>query len=211
MARLHESEPVRFRRAVQELGTLLRTGRLRCKPSRTWVVESAGGPAAYLCAQDPEQSQGVRLVRIHELAGSRLAALSCLPQLFRSYGVDRMCLETTAADAEMQRLCREYGLEAVRHGFQGTVKIIDREGFFRALEGVDRRGQNGTDLRVEAGPVTVFRLAGEELRLSTDPELAVLAFGSVECRAPEPAPGALQKALARLFPLPLMHYGLDYI
>jgi len=156
-------------------------------------------------------SEGVRFVRIHELAGSRLAALSCLPQLFRSYGVDRMCLETTAADAEMQRLCREYGLEAVRHGFQGTVKIIDREGFFRALEGVNRRAQDGPELRVEPGPVTVFRLAGEELRLSTDPELAVLAFGSVECRAPEPAPGALQKALARLFPLPLMHYGLDYI
>jgi GNAT superfamily N-acetyltransferase len=211
MAGLHESEPVRFRRGANVLGRMLRTGRLRCKPSRTWVVESAGGPVAYLCAQEPEQSQGVRFVRIHELAGSRLPALSCLPQLFRSYGVDRMCLETTAADAEMERLCREYGLEAAPHGFQGTVKIIDREGFFHALEGVKGRAQDGPELCVEAGPPTVFRLAGEELRLSTDPELAALAFGSVECRAPKPAPGALQKALARLFPLPLMHYGLDYI
>ena len=211
MARLHESEPVRFRRGANELGRLLRTGRLRCKPSRTWVVESTGGPVAYLCAQEPEQSQGARFARIHELAGSRLAALSCLPQLFQACGVDRMCLETTAADAEMERLCQEYGLQAVPHGFQGTVKIIDREGFFRALEGVNRRGQDGPELGVEAGPPTVFRLAGEELRLSMDPELAVLAFGSVECRAPELSSGPLREALARLFPLPLMHYGLDYI
>ncbi len=211
MTRMHEAEPVRFRRGVQELGTLLRTGRLRCKPSRTWVVEAADSPTAYMCALEPEQSHGVRCVWIHELAGSRSAALSCLPQLFQEYGVDRIYIETTAADAEMVSLCRDYGLQSAPHSFQGTIKIIDREGFFGALQGANRRAQDGPELQVEAGPVTAFRLEGDTLSFSTDPELALLAFGSMECRVPEPAPGALQGALARLFPLPLMHYGLDYI
>jgi hypothetical protein len=124
-----------------------------------------------------------------------------------------MYLETTAADAEMERLCRAYGLAATPHGFQGTVRIIDRKGFFRALDAMasHRKARDYLGLQVTAGPITVFRLAEEELSLSTDQELAALAFGSVECRAPEPPSGPLQKALARLFPLPLMHYGLDYV
>jgi len=64
---------------------------------------------------------------------------------------------------------------------------------------------------VEIDGAVVFRLGAEQLSCPTPADLAALLFGSVERAGSAAGSGRLGALLARLFPLALPGYGLNYI
>jgi hypothetical protein len=94
------------------------------------------------------------------------------------------------------------------------VKIVDRPGFFSAIEGhIALRLERGerAALAIQSGSTVVFRYQGEEISISDDSDLAALVFGSATHAPSATAGPRLKKILARMFPMPLPGYGLNYI
>lgn len=214
MAALHQAEGVRYVRDRDEMRTLLSSEFLHGRPARSWVVRSGKRIVAYLCVQNPRSDMERPMACILEMAGSRTAALAAVRALFPAYRTDRIELRFLEGDLETCSLAEQYGIPSEPSGFSGTVKIIDRKGFFAALAGT-RRERLGAEtdgaLRISAGPAVRFRLHGEEFSLRKDEDVAALVFGSREWKAPRiPDPG-LRRTLGSLFPLPLVDYGLDYV
>ena len=214
MAALYDCEPVRFLRGPEEFRAFLRTCRIECRPARTWVVRAPDGLAAYLCAAEPRKDAPAHVLGIRELAGSRRAALAAIPRVLAAHGAEQALVDALAADTEMESLAAVFGLPVDPRGFQGTIRIIDGEGFTRAIEGLVRaraQAKPGPGLRISWDGDVVFRLGAEVFRAGGESELSVLAFGSLERQPPLPSPGPLREALTAVFPLPLVDYGLGYV
>lgn len=214
MTALHQAEAVRFIRDAAEMRTLLESRMLFCRPARTFVVRRGGSILAYICCQGPDDLTGEGVVRAREIAGSRPALLTAAPAILEAQGAQVLEIETPAADIELESLARAYKLTCKDTGFHGTVKIIDRKGFFRSVEGyaVKRLTSEERDaLQIECGPAVTFRCGSEQLSIHQDEDLSAMIFGSVERAVPAVGRGRLGNLLERLFLLPLPGYGLNYV
>jgi hypothetical protein len=214
MMALHQAEAVRFVRDAAEMRMLLESRMLFCRPARTFVVRRDGSVLAYICCQGPDDLSGVGVVRAREIAGSRPALLASAPAILKAQGAQVLEIEIPAADIELENLARAHKLPCRNVGFHGTVKIIDRKGFFRSLEGhIAKRltPEEREALRIECGPAVTFRCGSEQVSIRQDEELAAMVFGSVERVGPAVGRGRLGSLLGRLFPLPLPGYGLNYV
>jgi predicted N-acetyltransferase YhbS len=214
MVMLQQAEPVRFIRAAEEMRTLLETRALYCKPARTWVVKAGDCVLSYACVQDPVDESGRKVLKIREIAGSRFALLAAVPKLFDRYGTDRIDVDILGMDGEMRSMASTFKLPVEPHGFHGTVKVIDTRGLFAAIDGFihDRLEAEEKDkLSVGHDGGVLFRFEKESFRLSTGPDISAFLFGSVERKPLIPESPALNKILGKLFPLPLVDYGLNYI
>jgi len=203
---LHHAEAVRHVRDPRAMALSLRTGLLFCKPGRTWVVSIGGETRAYLCVTEAG--------RVVETAGSRVAILGALPALFETTGAESLTIDTYAGDTEWESAAAAFRLPMTDAGFHGTVKIIDRAGFFRAIEPwiVERLGDSEREsFSVECSGAVTFRCRRESITIDDDGDLAALVFGSIERPAPPRGKGELAIILRRLFPMPLPCYGLDYV
>ena len=159
------------------------------------------------------EQDGGKVMRVREIAGSRRVALSALPAILESAGADQAAIKGLASDQELMALVKELGLRTEPHGFDGTVKIIDRPGFFAAFKARMSQKlspQEARSLTIEAGPPTVLRVGSDTLTVDADEDLAALVFGSIERSAPR-ASGGLGAVLSKVFPIPLPGYGLDYV
>lgn len=179
---LYSREAVRFVRAHGQMAVLLRARAMFCCPARTWVVEKEARAAAYLCVCGPDDSTGPGVVLSRELAGSRETVLDAASAVLEAEGAQRLDIEVPASD-ELVRLAAARGLAARAIGRHGTLKIIDRDAFLRAI---------------------APRLQRWPHPLPDGPEdLAALVFGSAERPASGESGGP--------FPIPLPGYGLNYI
>jgi len=181
---LHANERVRFVRPPGEMAVLLRARAMFCRPARTWVIEQSGAVQAYTCVSGPDDRTGPGVVLSREVAGSRQAIVAAAPEVLRAEGAQRLDIEVPASD-ELARLATARGLASRASGRHGTLKVIDRPTFLRAI---------GARVRTWARPLP----QGPE-------ELAALVFGSAD------RPVAARAQAAAPFPLPLPGYGLNYI
>jgi hypothetical protein len=185
---------------------LLRVGLLFCRPGRTWVVSMGGEVQGYFCAMETG--------RVVESAGSRLALLAALPALLDATGAEALTIDTCAGDTGWEAAAAACHLAMTDAGFHGTVKIIDRAGFFRQIEPwmserLSRSERNGLAIQAD-GPLSLH-YRRESLTIDDDGDLAALVFGSVERPVSTRGRGELAAILRRLFPLPLPCYGLSYV
>lgn len=214
MAALYQAEPVRFERDAEEMRTLLEARSLYARTARVWVCQVGEKLAAYACTTGPDTGSEEHVLKILEIAGSRHALLASLPALLAASHAESAEIETAASDLEMEILANAWDLPSVDRGFHGTVKIVDRPRFFSAIEGHIALRLNRAEraaLVIDCGSTVVFRYQGEEISITDDSDLAALVFGSIAHASPTPGGRRLMKILARLFPMPLPGYGLNYI
>jgi predicted N-acetyltransferase YhbS len=214
MIALYQAEPVRFERGAEEMRILLEARSLHARPARTWVCRLGQKLAAYACTTGPEQGSGEGALKALEIAGSRHALLAALPAILAASRAPGAEIETTAFDLEMETLVNALGLPSVLRGFHGTVKIVDRPRFFEAIEGhisLRLTREERAALTIDCGSTVAFRYEGAELSITADADLAALVFGSVDHAPPGAKDVRLGDVLARVFPLPLPGYGLNYI
>jgi GNAT superfamily N-acetyltransferase len=213
LSSLQRSERIRWMRSDRETRIFLETGRVHAWPAQVWVVHAGGKPVAWLAASEPDGSEGERILRVREIAGSRLAVLAALPAVLRATKLPVARVDAQASDVELEMLASAFGLRSEAHGFSGTVRILDPDGLLRSLEGwfAERLERSEREsLSIEPGDRTTFRSCGQSFVVETLEDLAALVFGSVERTPPRPPAGPLADLLARIFPVPLPCYGLNY-
>ena len=182
---LHEKEPVRFVRSRADMDRLVGARATFCRPVRTWIAETRGRPAAYLCVSGPDDRTGPGVTLVREIAGDRTVVLAAAAAIQEAESAERMQIEVPASDA-LASLAARKGHSCRPAGMHGTLKVIDITAFRAAL----------APLFPEDAPV-----------LPEDPaDLAAAVFGSVERSAAVP-----DGARAGSLPLPLPGYGLSYI
>jgi GNAT superfamily N-acetyltransferase len=212
---LQKREPVRFERSPDQFRAFLGTGNLMDRAGRTWVVESGSGIAAYLSVQDARDEPEGRVIAIQEIGGSRLAILAAVPRLLEQYDAVRVDVRCLRADLEMTTLAAQLGLAVAPSGFRGTARVIDPAAAGSILTGLTRSvlpGRQAASLSFAADAAGLaIRLAGKEHRVEGFEDLTTLLFGSSERPSPLPADGPVRDLLARILPIPLVDYGLNYI
>jgi predicted N-acetyltransferase YhbS len=215
LAALQKGEAIRFERTPDRFRALLMSGWLADHPGRTWVVETGSGIAAYLSAQEAVDAPEGRVISVQEIGGSRLAILAAVPCLLKRYDAARADIRYLAADLEMKLLAAHLGLDTTPSGFDGTVRVIDPAAAGSILTGLARsilpsREAAALSFAADATGLAI-RLAGEEHRVQGFEDLTALLFGSSERPDPLPPGGPIRDLLARILPIPLVNYGLNYI
>jgi GNAT superfamily N-acetyltransferase len=191
---LHLRERVRFVRAPGEMLSLLRTRALHARPARTWVVRVGERTAGYLCVSGPDEKTGPGVLVAREIAGSRHAILAGAQAIMDECHAECLDIEVTASDSEIVFLAGAFGCESRSEGMHGTLKIIDTEKFFKALE---------SRFQERLSPEDRTLLSSHDVTATPTEDLAALVFGSIERKPPMVIPS--------VFPLPLPAYGLNYI
>ncbi|MFW6189084.1 MAG: GNAT family N-acetyltransferase [Planctomycetota bacterium] len=216
---LHVGEPTRFERPPEDFLTLLRKGCIMDRRAETRLVRPrTGEPVAYLSYIVPgEGDLGEDEIRIEEMAGSRRAVAEALPAVFEEYDLQTAHAKFLRSDTEARALAGSLGWRTQPAGFHGTVGIICPALFWRNARPL---------LRERIGPQRFGRLSftadGDGTRIafgdeSTDrldmSELTRLVFLPADRRdeLDLPRDTELGRLLDRLFPLPLVAYGLNYV
>jgi GNAT superfamily N-acetyltransferase len=217
---LHSAEPVRFVRPPEDFRALLDGGCTLNGQADTWLVEtSTNRPAAYVLCRSPG-SRGVKEgeLWIDELAGSRLAVARALPALLNEYEANEAHIEGLAADLELIEVARARDWQVESRGFHGTVGIIDPRRFWNGIQPLigERLGKRARDLHLSADDGRVnLSFGNERIVLPEMADFTRLVFLPSEQRDPlqvdltdDARPRGI---LDRLFPLPLVSYGLNYV
>ena len=154
---------------------------------------------------------------IDELAGSRAAIAQALPALFKEYDIRRVTINHLGGDAEMAALARHHRWPTETGEFGGTVGIVEPERFWAACEPLfrERLGKGFKCLSFHADDRITIACGEEKLELDGMEELTGLVFlpphRRDELKTGLPEDSHLRGVLDRLFPLPLVSYGLNYV
>jgi len=223
---LHQMEPVRYewppdvtRLVISES---LATGcsafvALADEQPVGWVIIRHFGPMAHY---------GEGVGRLIDYVGVREAVWSAVAAGVEAIGLQELQFSIPFHDAASLLLLKSRGLEGKPGGIGGTYKIVDLAGLVDALGPYlyERLTLDElADLTIETAGVVAdaqfisdkvrFAFADEELVVE-DPLLAAqVIFSPAEDWIEEvgPVPAGLANVLARIFPVPLPPYGINYI
>ncbi len=220
LVRIHAAEPVRFARGPDDFLKLLRCGHVVDAAGRTMVVCGADGePVAYFAYQRPGAGDADdQRPYVREFGGPRCAVTAAFRALFAGLGARDAKVDYLAGDEEMNALAAQFGWPSAPRGFHGTVGIIDAQALwdasaplFRELLGIEKFSR----LEFDAEGGGRLSYGKEELRLGGMGQLTRLVFLPSHRRQElelDLGPGSeLARVLERLFPLPLVDYGLNFI
>jgi hypothetical protein len=222
LVRLHSAEPVRFVRTPEDFVAFLGCGQVVNRVGATRVVCRKGSdePVGYvsyrLSGFRPQDREG-KAVTVAEMAGARWAIVRVLAALLEEHGVERATVHCLDSDGEFAEMARALAWPTEPRGFPGTVGIIDPERFWDACAPMFRQklGREFDALEFEAGPPARVACGPEKLVLKDMSALTNLAFlprrrrGELDLGLTDES--ELAGALGKLFPLPLVDYGLNYV
>jgi predicted N-acetyltransferase YhbS len=213
---LHQAEPVRFLRPAADWRRLLGADVLMNAPAELLTVRQDSHLVAYLGVQTPRASAtGERVVRVQEMAGSRRAVLAAMAAVLERHAAARLVLTAPESDVELAVLARQHGWNRATVSFPGTLGVIDPPVVLNAVQPLwIERDDLARELSINATAESVrFELGPQSYEVAAPGPIAALLFGgdTEEARALPPCEGALGALLARLFPLPLLWYGYNYV
>jgi hypothetical protein len=214
VVRLHQQEPVRFLRPLDDWHKLLAAGVLMNHPADLLVLREGGRIAAYAGIQRPEgPASAEKPVRIQEIAGSRSALARAMPGIAARYGAPAVELVTSGSDDAWSALAAELGWSGEPTPFPGTLGIIDVPRFLTVIQPLIAE-RSGDELRLDPeGEGVRLSAAGESAVLGNPSLVTALVFGGEtgEAHTAPKLPTTLAEAVARVFPLPLLWYGYNYV
>jgi predicted N-acetyltransferase YhbS len=215
VAALHQREPIRFLRPAADWRKLLNAGLLMNRPSQLWLVRQEGHLAAYIgvLTPPPASSASRPAVRIHEFGGSKTALAAALPVLLDRWGLTEAILVTQAGDIEFSSVAGRHGWRPQTIPFPGTLGVIDASTLISSV-GPVLAERAPAEYEIEAaGDAMTLSADGERYRIEGAGSLAALLFGgdTDEARAIPPADGRVRQLLERLFPIPLLWQGYNYV
>ncbi|MBI3947203.1 MAG: GNAT family N-acetyltransferase [Armatimonadetes bacterium] len=218
LLRLYQSRPVRFERPLEDWERLLGARMLMDRPSECLGVWEGNALVAYAGVQVPNARGRPSLPRVLEHAGSESALFETLAAIADRYGSERIEVVVMPATHDPGRLLATVGSEEQETAFRGTVGIINPARFLDAFRPyLQERLGRADAARLEIEPLESggarFRAAGERYNLDTMGRLTALVFGGSTPEArdvPAPSPG-IAPFIERMFPVPLLWYGYNYV
>jgi GNAT superfamily N-acetyltransferase len=223
---LHQLEPVRYQWPAEDVAVLVRENlatscsafvALDGKELMAWVLIRHFGPMAHY---------GEGVGRLIDYTGVREAVWSAVVEGMKTIGLKELQFSVPFHDLTSLQLLKGQGLQGQSGGIGGTYKIVDLVGLVDALTPylLERLSvEEWTDFTIEtAGVVEDAQFISDKIRFAFgDEELVVddplvatqVIFSPREdwVEAVGPVPEALAQVLARVFPVPLPPYGINYI
>jgi len=219
---LSVAEPARFVRTPDEFLHLLQRNRLCTAPGESRLVWPKGGdrPVAFVACQiggAPWEHKAENAITVLEMGGSRRAIMQAMAALLAERGLDDMTLRYADRDVEVSQMAAGFGWPSEPTGFRGTVGIIDPGRFWQACAPLFREKLGGEAfgrVRFSVDGDVRIRYGDEELVLADMSLFTDMVFchprhrDRLELGLAEGSD--LRQMLDRLFPLPLVNYGLNY-
>ena len=214
VVRLHQSEPVRFLRSLDDWQRLLSAGMLMNHTADLLLIREQGVAVAYVGIQRPELPHAPsKPVLIKEFAGCRATLARALPGIATRYTAPAVELIASAADAGWNGAATGHGWPGDPLPFPGTLGIIDVPRFLAAAAPLLEE-RVGSSLRLTAvGDVVRLEAAGESVPLQNASQFTALMFGgdTEEARVLPWLSPAVQRVVDAALPLPLLWYGYNYV
>lgn len=217
--RLHQSEPVRFHRPLEDFDKFTAEGavhRYLRRERRFYSLWEDERIAAYLVVLVEEKEQE-RVARVSEYAGSRAVLSGSLKALLAELKVKRLSLSVPSHDEELSARLKRAGLTPSLRSAGGTISIIHFARLCDRLRPLfeERVGKLVADRLSFEAQDGAYRIAfGEEEWILNDVhDVARLIFGSPPgSESPSPTiPESFGEVMDAIFPIPRPEYGLSYI
>ncbi len=212
IAALRETQPTRYQLPLEDIKALFDCKWIMDKPSDWWMIEYEGEPVGFAVVH----FSGSELT-IMDWAG-RVESLEASSLLFGQYDVETISF-TAVSESILPLSWKPFIKERCCFGYDdGTVLVINAKRFLdRAqsffIERVDE--QAISQLKIEAAEQSAaFTFEGETLKFENGGELAHLFFGHPTediLIKKQPSDTPLTQLLRRLFPVPLVWYGIGYV
>lgn len=208
---LHEAEPVRFEWSEPWQRVVL-PALMESRVGTGLLVRQGGRAVAAACVLHPVTSSGSPTLL--DWFGDRRAAVMAAGRLMTDMKAERMRSAVVEQDAAMVEALTAAGFAFKRFSPPPwTLKVLDFPALLAALAPhVSARLGQGDRLEATAGGFQAG--AGGEVYTTPDEPTAVkLLFASPQDRedALGSTPPAVRGLLSRIFPVPLRHYGVNYL
>jgi GNAT superfamily N-acetyltransferase len=220
LVELYQREPIRFRRSYDEFKLLV-------DRIFTVSVEAKGYASIYLSYKMGRVISYVVLLRwpgsslatVIEYAGSRTGILSMLYDTARMHGVDRIRLQIPYGEWDLVASLESYGLKPEASYAPASFAILNPPVFIEKIKPyIEERIGVGLDFKVSPrdGYIELYA-SGESMKLKDSRMLTALVFGRPSIiRNLDDDDIAIDmdripRIFRRVFPLPSIRYGLNYI
>ncbi|MCD6509860.1 MAG: GNAT family N-acetyltransferase [Thermoprotei archaeon] len=221
--RVYQREGVRYIRPFAHFKALLRgsawRSRGRANVRLSFLIYDEGEVVGYVVVHKVQEGTEAQVV---EYAGERRSVLYALKSITEAHGLSAIDLKIPAWDVEMLRAFRRCGLLIPTRTTRiaGTVRLLNIDETMRKLKPyLSERIEE--DVWMERDGEYVLRIGDESLKVGGEKELAWLFFGVPEKvheafrkfmpKGPIVPPSeGISRACERIFPIPLLPYGLYY-
>ncbi len=209
LAALQQQEPARFLRPADVAPSL--TWWWDVQDPHLWLISRGETPLAYAALSSPWGRPDTEFRWISEYAGSRAALLEAVPLLLEAEHTAELHFAALAQDAELRHRFHRLGLPVEQLTVSGTIRLLDLPGLMQDLAPYVAQRLPAADVSrlsfAQEEDLCTFRLGEEEMTLDLS-EAARIVCGAPD--APEVS-GDLGRVLARLYPLPTIAPGLNYV
>ena len=215
LAALYQREPVRWLRPLSDFHHAL-SGYVMNRPHEMLTVWENGHLRGYIILQE-KQSEDENKVQLLEFAGDRRSLVGVLGRLVQERNLEALDVHVMGCDLLLQDLLKERGLEGQPAHAAGTVSLVDFPQFMERMRPyfAERIGPDAAAGLVfyERDDALVFAYGGDQV-VAPDRGAAVeLIFGTSE-NSEEPllqSGGQAGDLLRRIFPIPALWYGINYV
>jgi len=205
---------VRFHRPLEDFRTLLTI--LKWDSKQMFFLRKASQYLAYVILRITQNKEKKTVGYISEYAGARSALTTSLNEVISRYKLDGLSFTVPEYDEDFLLNLRNSGLEGKKDFLLGhTVKIIN---FSRLMQDLlpfmEARIGQGTARAMEFGKDDngfCISLGRKRFVLPDEESLLHFVFGLPRRKAPVPKSKELAKVLKRIFPLPSVVPGLNYV
>lgn len=209
---LHDAEPVRFdwRPAWRDI---VLPGLMETKVGTGLLVRRGGRAVAAACVLNPVVRSWPHMLL--DWFGERRAAVVAASRLMGELGIERLRTLVVEQDAAMVEALAAAGFTMKRlRPCPWTIKVLDFAGLLAGLGPhlSERLGGGGASISATETGLRV-RAGGAEYVTGDEATAARIMFALPE-ETEETlggAPAAVRQVLRRVFPVPLRHYGVNYL
>lgn len=205
-AKAYQAKAAHFVRPHEEWRALTEARVCMCRDVDILSIAGKNSVCAYLVAAPDTLLDAVR---VFEFAGRAEALAAALRPLLQRYGLSSAKLRVPADNNALRTLLEKAGASLRPTTGMGTLLLLDIEGLFRQLRPLIEsrlgpRGAQAFQVQHEPEGRVVFRAGDKKFEVDGIAEAAQVIFGH-----PDRLPA--EGDFGRLFPVPSLEYGLNYV
>ncbi len=216
LAEVYRREPVRWLRPPVDYRNAL-TSYVMNRPAQFLMLYERGALQGYVIVQMLREQDRERKVQVMEYAGDRRSVVGALGKVVKRYDIEGLRVHAGGWDRPMQGALAARGLRGTPGNASGTVTLIHFTQFMERMRPyfVERIGETeaGSLVFQERGEQRIFLYGGDRVVAEDRGEAAQLIFGTLEGTEEKllSRGGRAGEVLRRLFPIPALWYGVNYV
>jgi len=212
MMKVYNREPVRYIRPVNDWNTGVECGQVMNRPCTFATIYEGRKFRGYVVIHLFDEGTS-KIGDVMEYAGSRKALFNAIPSIFKKFNLERLSFNIPFQDGEFIKSMREKNLNVSVIPVHGTVRIVNFTRLMQRLAPYFRRriGRIADSLvfKEENGRF-IFELGRERVIIPNRRVLAWWILGTPEGYMISGS-GGLENLLGRVFPIPFVWPGMNYV